>query len=92
MKLSPCVRKQIKAIDLAIGALEFVRRQRHAMGEAAYRKGIDFEFAIKGHKHYTEYCEAIQQLLDLIEILADPGVTRELKPKQLQFEEQRSKL
>lgn len=73
---------QVKAIELAIQALEERRRRNYAAGEAAYQKSIDLEFAIRAHKHYTEHTEAIRQLEDLIEILTDPGATVEPEEEQ----------
>ena len=56
---------QSKAIKLAVQALAERRRRFYVAGEAAYQKGLDFEFAINGHKHYMEHTEAIRQLEDL---------------------------
>jgi hypothetical protein len=75
--------KQLAAIDLAIDALEDIRRRRHAMGEVAFHKGHDFIFAEKGHANYTKYTQAIQELEDLKEILTDPGVTVEAEQPRL---------
>lgn len=82
--------KQISAIKLSIEALTRERRKLYAAGEHAYMRqglrpveysgdieGTGFLFAIEGHKGYTEYTNAIQELEDLIEVLTDPGVTHE---------------
>jgi hypothetical protein len=65
--------RQVAALNLAIKALTERRRKLYATGEAAFVKGIDFTFAVDGHKHYTEHSQAIKTLEDLIEILTDPG-------------------
>jgi len=80
-------RDQLKAIDIAIKCIAQVRRKYYAAGEAAYQKGMDFEFAKTGHKHYEEHSQAIRQLEDLKEIITDPGVAIEQEPQQLQFGE-----
>jgi hypothetical protein len=66
---------QKKALQLAIKTLIDWRRRHYAMGEEAFKKGIDFTFAVDGHRNYTEYTQAIHQLEDLIEIITDPGCT-----------------
>jgi hypothetical protein len=79
---------QLKAIDLAIEAIEDVRRRKFAAGDAAYRQGIrkdvikdksvtgtGFAWAEDDHNSYVELTQAIRQLEDLKEILVDPGVT-----------------
>lgn len=82
--------KQIAAIKLAIESLKKERRAHFAAGGHAYRNGmrtdvidsegvtgVGFSFAEDGHASYTQYTDAIQELEDLIEVLTDPGVTRD---------------
>jgi hypothetical protein len=76
------LRKQLKAIDLAVKALTERRRKLYAAGESAFQKGIDFTFALDGHRHYDEHTQAIRELEDLKEILTDPGVTVEPEYQQ----------
>ena len=71
---------QKRALELGIKALQEIRRRRYASGEEAFKQGVDFTFAIDGHRHYTEYTEAIQQLDDLIEILQAPMATVDPEP------------
>jgi hypothetical protein len=86
---TPYIQKQLKAIKLAIGALERERRAKYAAGEHAYqRQGIrDFTFADEGHKHYAEYTEAIRQLQDLEEIFTDEPAIIEPEARQMAFGE-----
>lgn len=87
---NPSATKQVPALQLAIEALTRERRRICAAGEAAYRTGIRknminsegvtgevMSFAEDGHKGYTEYSNAIRELEDLIEIVTDPGPTKE---------------
>jgi hypothetical protein len=76
------LRNQLKAINLGIKALTERRRKLYAAGEAAFQKGIDFTFAVDGHRHYDEHTQAIRQLEDLKEIITDPGVTVEPEYQQ----------
>ena len=76
------LKKQLKSLDLAIKALTERRRKMYAAGESAFQKGIDFTFAVDGHRHYDEHTQAIQALEDLKDILADPGVTVEPEYQQ----------
>jgi hypothetical protein len=82
--------KQIKAIRLAVESLARERRRLYAAGEAAYNQGIRrdsldaeeikgdlFAFGEDDHENYVEYSDAIDQLLDMIEILTDPGAETE---------------
>lgn len=76
-----------KAIDLAIQSLTKERRQ-YRPGHFAYLHGIrpdviddkkvtgtSFLWAERDYHKHEEYSRAIQELEDLKEILADPGVT-----------------
>ena len=77
------VRPQIKACELAIGALERERRAKFAVGNAAYAAGVrgdvlegevggaPFQWVEADRKGYLEYSEAIRELEDTIEILED---------------------
>lgn len=80
--------KQIKALQLAIVALTKDRRQ-HSPAHVAYRTGIraskivdphttgtSFLWVEEGEKKYQQYCEAISQLDDLIDILKEPPITK----------------
>jgi len=87
---NPSTPKQVKALRLAIEALTRERRRLCAAGNHAYRHGIRtdevnsdgvtgvlFSFAEDDHQSYDEYTAAINELEDLIEILADPGVVHD---------------
>lgn len=52
-----------KAIKLAISSLEYIRRQRYAAGNAAFKLGHDLDFAVKDHK-YTEAIEALKAMVN----------------------------
>lgn len=78
---------QMRAIKIAIDAIEKMRREEYAVGHAAYMQGIRFDEIkdkkVKGvsfawthddYKKYIECTQAIRQLEDLEEILTDPGV------------------
>lgn len=77
---------QLKALGIAIDAIEQMRRQKYAVGHAAYMQGlradeikdkkitgVGFAWAQQDHKKYVECSEAIRQLEDLQEIITDPG-------------------
>lgn len=79
---------QLKAIAIAIDAIELMRRQKYAAGEHAYQQGVRtdaikdkhvqgtaFAWAQQDHKKYMECTQAIRQLYDLEEIITDPGAT-----------------
>ena len=51
-----------QALRLAVDALKHERRRHYAAGEAAYKMGIDFEFAKRGHMGYEIMSEAIAVL------------------------------
>jgi hypothetical protein len=82
------IQPQIRAIKLAIGALERERRRNYSVGNAAYCSGIRadvlegeitgtmFQWVEDDHKKYDEHTEAIRQLEDMIEILEDDHVER----------------
>jgi hypothetical protein len=82
------IQPQIRAIKLAIGALERERRRNYSVGNAAYCSGIRadvlqgeitgtmFQWVEADHKKYQEYTDAIRQLEDMIEILEDGHVER----------------
>ena len=70
-------------LELAISAMKTYRRAHFAMGEEAYKKGVDFTFAVTGHANYVKYTEAIEKFEDLIDIMNDPGATIEPEAEQL---------
>jgi glutamate dehydrogenase/leucine dehydrogenase len=85
-----------RAVEIAIAAVEHVRRERYTAGHVAYLQGIrtdvisaagvtgtGFAWAEDDHKKYIEHEETIRQLNDIIEILADPGV---MVDEQLEFD------
>lgn len=59
--------KRKKAIELAVEALLYLRRQRYAAGNAAFDLGHDLDFAIKAHAKYKEYTDAIVTLKSMID-------------------------
>ena len=87
------LQKELRALDLAIQALEEKRRE-YSPGHVAYTRdgvradeiiddkvtGVGFTWAQENHKKYIEYDQAINRLEDLKDILADPGVTRGQEP------------
>ena len=87
------LQKELRALDLAIQALEEKRRE-YSPGHVAYTRdgiradeindkkvsGVGFAWAQEDHKKYLEYDQAINRLEDLKDILNDPGITREQEP------------
>jgi hypothetical protein len=87
-------RRLPRAIDLAIQSLTDARR-KYAPGHAAYLQGIrvdvikdkrvtgtGFTWAEEDYRKHEEYSQAIQEMEDLKEILADPGVVIDPEYKQ----------
>ena len=82
--------KQIRALKIAVRCMESERRKFSAEHQAYIQQGIKphridsdgvtgttLEFAEVGHRKYMELDQAITELLDLVDVLSDPGVKKE---------------